>query len=73
MLDFPQELELKIRRFYDSLLEYITRGEIIISLLKTQESYNEQKKLLKDFSENAPVLYSEIDVELRKLLNKTPT
>lgn len=70
MLDFPQELEVKINSFFNILLEYIRRGEIITNTPKTQERYSQQQKLLQDFSSDAPVLYSEIDVELRKLLNK---
>ena len=70
MIDFPQELEPKITRFYNSLLDYIKRGESIISLPKTREYYSKQQKLAQDFSEDAPVLYSKLEVELRKLLNK---
>ena len=72
MLDFPQELEPKITRFYNILLEYISRGETIISLPKTQECYAMQQRLAQDFSDDVPVLYSKIEVELKKLFNKTP-
>jgi len=70
MLELPQELEPKISSFVYILEDYAKRGEIIISLPKTPECYRRQKKLEQEFSNNAPVLYSEIEVELRKLLNK---
>ena len=70
MLELPQKLEPKISRFIYILEDYVKQGEIIISLPKTPECYSRQQKLEQDFSNNAPVLYSEIEVELRKILNK---
>lgn len=72
-LDLPQELELKMLRFYDILFDYKQRGFFIVSAAKNLNGYNRQQKLEQDFSKEVPVLYSEIEVELRKLLSKKPT
>jgi len=72
VLGIPQELEPKMLRFHDILFDFKRRGESLVSTAKTHDCYKRQQKLEHDFSGEAPVLYSELEVELRKLINRPP-
>ncbi len=71
LLALPQELEVKIFRFFDMLFDYKKGGDSIVSMAKTNECYSRQQELEQNFSNEASPLYSEIEVELRKLVNKS--
>ncbi len=72
-LYLPQELELKMSRFFDILFEYKRNAEVIASAAKAPDRYTDQQKLEQKFTNEVPVFYSEIEVELRKILGNSPT
>ena len=72
-LHLPQEIELKMFRLFDILFEYKRKGDSIVSSTKIPNRYKDQQKLEQEFTNEVSSLYSEIEVELRKIFNKETT
>ena len=66
------ELEVKVFRLFDILFEYKRGAEAIVSATKTDNRNRDQQKLEQKFTNEVVPLYSEIEVVLRRLINKSP-